>query len=108
MGQLIRWNSTNALEQRLKYELARGIDRAIAIAELVAFMVPKLVRLSWLFGNMLVTSLALSQEDIAAARAGTLSPHKLAAYFHRRAACKHELLDLLERFDASVHRLIEP
>lgn len=108
MEQLTRWNGARPLAQRFRYEFDRGIDRALAIAELAAFMVPKLGHLFWLFGNMVVTSLGLSQEDIAAARAGTLSPHKLAAHFHRRAACKHELLDLLERFNETVHRLIEP
>lgn len=108
MGQLTVWKGTNALEQRLRYELDRGLDWAVAVAQIAAVVVPQIGRLAWLFGNMLMTALALTKEEIEAAMAaGALSPHKLAAHFYHREAYKHELLDLLEQFNHIVHRLIE-
>lgn len=108
MGQITRWEAKNAIERRIQHELERSIDFVVALAKYTTFAVPKIGQLVWLLGNMVVTTLVLTKEEMAAVRgAGKLTTHKLAAHLHRREACKHELLDLLDTFNHTVHHLIE-
>lgn len=108
MGQITRLNTANPLTQRIWQEVEQRRDRLNQIRDVTTLAIREGVRLQQTVGNMVVTTLAIAQSEIDAARRdGKMTPHKEQALYHYREAYKHELLSIVEDAHTKVYRVLD-
>src|SRR5437763_462350 len=108
MGHITRLNTTNALTQRIWQEVEQRQERIDQIREVTTLAIREGARLQQTVAHVVVATLALTQQEIDAARhAGQMTPHKEEALYHYREAYKHEVLSIVGSAHTKVYRLLD-